>query len=125
MSRFFIHLYNLDVNLHGVFKMQLQEHSSSCRFYLKAIDFRSFTIHGVSKKCPKWKIASTSDISQNLGHFLQPRVIRSLLVYTGHKITFPSKFMLPGGCFLSSNFEMACAQKCQPENGMFFNWLQV
>ena len=27
--------------------------------------------------------------------------------------------MLPGGRFLSSNFEMACAQKCQAENEMF------
>ena len=34
------------------------------------------------KKCPKWKIASTSDIPQDLGYFLQPRVIRSPLVYT-------------------------------------------
>ena len=33
--------------------------------------------------------------------------------------------MLPGRCFLSSNFEMACAQKCQSEHGMLFNWLQV
>ena len=78
------------------------------------------------KKCPKWKIASTLDIPQSLGYFLHPRVIRSLLVYPGQKIIFPSKFILPGGgCFLSSNFEMACAQKCQAENGMFFNWLQV
>ena len=77
------------------------------------------------KKCPKWKIASTSDIPQNLGYFLQARISRSLLVYLGQKIIFPSKFMLPGGCFLSSNFEKACAQKCQPENGIFFNWLQV
>ena len=63
--------------------------------------------------------------SAKFGIFLESRVIRSLLVYLGQKIIFPSKFMLPGGCFLSSNFEMACAQKCQPENGMFFNWLQV
>ena len=77
------------------------------------------------KKCPKWKIASTSDIPQNLGYFLPARISRSLLVYLGQKIIFPSKFMLPGGCFLSSNFEKACAQKCQPENGIFFNWLQV
>ena len=47
------------------------------------------------------------------------------MVYLGQKIIFPSKFMLPGGCFLSSNFEMACAQKFQPENGIFFNRLQV
>ena len=65
------------------------------------------------KKCPKWKIASTSDIPQNLGYFLPAS--RSLLVYLGQKIIFPSKSMLPGGCFLSSNFEKACAQKCQPE----------
>ena len=84
-----------------------------------------YTIQGVSKKCPKWKIASTSDIPQYLGYFLQPRVIRSLLAYLGQKIIFPSKFMVPGGCFLSSNFEMACAQKCRPENGIFSNWLQV
>ena len=77
------------------------------------------------KKCPKWKIASTSDIPQNLGYFLPARISRSLLVYLGQKIIFPSTFMLPGGCFLSSNFEKACAQKCQPENGIFFNWLQV
>ena len=64
------------------------------------------------KKCPKWKIASTSDIPQNLGYFLQPGIIRSLLVYLAQKIFLPTKFMLPGGCFLSSNFEMACAQKC-------------
>ena len=82
-------------------------------------------IQGVSKKCPKWKIASTLDIRQNLRYFLQPRVIRSLLVYLGQKIIFPGNFMLPGGCFLSSNFEMACAQKYQPENGMLFNKLQV
>ena len=67
----------------------------------------------------------TSDIPQNLGYFLQPRAIRSLLVYLGQKIISPSKFMLPGGCFLSSNFEMSYAQKCQPENGMLCNWLQV
>ena len=49
------------------------------------------------KKCPKWKIASTSDIPQNLGYFLQPGIIRSLLVYLGQKIFLPTKFMLPGG----------------------------
>ena len=26
-------------------------------------------LYRVYKKCPKWKIASTSDIPQNLGHF--------------------------------------------------------
>ena len=78
------------------------------------------------KNVPSGKLlASTSDIPHNLGYFLQPRVIRCLLVYLGHKIIFPSNFLLPGGCFLSSNFEMACAQNCQPENGMLFNWLQV
>ena len=49
------------------------------------------------KKCPKWKIASTSDIPQNLGYFLPARISRSLLVYLGQKIIFPSTFMLPGG----------------------------
>ena len=80
----------------------------------------------IKKNVPSGKLlASTSDIPHNLGYFLQPRVIRCLLVYLGHKIIFPSNFLLPGGCFLSSNFEMACAQNCQPENGMLFNWLQV
>jgi hypothetical protein len=30
-----------------------------------------------------------------------------------------------GGCFLSSKFEMACAQNFQAKIGILFNWLQV
>ena len=37
------------------------------------------------KKYPNWKIASTSAIPQNLGYFLQPWILRSLLVYLGQK----------------------------------------
>ena len=56
---------------------------------------------------------------KNVGHFWQPRVIKSILVYRWHEIIFPSKFMLPGGGVTS------CRLILKFENGIFFNWLQV
>ena len=61
-----------------------------------AIISYNFARQGVSKNIAKGKISSTSDIPQNLGYFLQPSVIRCLLV-SSRQFCFQTKFLLPGG----------------------------
>ena len=94
---------------------------TTCWLILATILYIDYT-GCIKKSVPNGKLP-LHRIFRKIGCFLQPRVIRSLLVYLGWKIIFPSKFMLPGGFFLSSNFEMACAQKFNPENGIFLNRL--